>query len=66
MRRRSSVLGLGVLGAAAVVARRARTARGERADLHYEDGSSVTLPGASVGGARLVRLARDAIAAAGR
>ena len=66
MRPRSAVLAFGGLGAAALVALRARAARREHADLQYDDGSSVTLPGAAVGGARLVELAREAIAAAGR
>ena len=64
MRPRSAALILGGLAVAAFVARRTRTARGERAELHYDDGSSVTLPGAAVGGARLVELARETIAAA--
>ncbi|MBD0347697.1 MAG: hypothetical protein ICV59_00970 [Thermoleophilia bacterium] len=57
---------LGGVGAAALVGRRTRAARAERAELHYDDGSSVALPGAAVGGARLVGLARELIAAAGR
>ena len=62
MRLRRAVLAASGL-AAVVVARRARSARLEAAELHYDDGSAVTLPGASVGGGRLVELARETIAA---
>ena len=66
MRTRSALAALLALAAVAFVARRTRVARLERADLHYDDGSAVTLPGAAVGGARLVELAREALAAAPR
>jgi hypothetical protein len=57
-----------LLAAAGTVAvalrRRARMGSRERVELYFEDGSMVSLPGSSPGAERLVRLAREILAAA--
>ena len=60
------LLALGVAGAAAGSAlwRRRGGAPAERVDLHFEDGSMVSLPTASEDAERLLGLARDVLAAA--
>ena len=60
------LLALGVAGAAAGIAlwRRRAGAHAERVDLHFEDGSMVSLPAASEDAERLLGLARDVLAAA--
>lgn len=60
------LLALGVAGAAAGIAlwRRRAGAPAERVDLHFEDGSMVSLPTASEDAERLLELARDVLAAA--
>ncbi|MFN2469951.1 MAG: hypothetical protein ABR583_02985 [Gaiellaceae bacterium] len=63
MRPASAALLLGAGAAGVLAARRVRTARREAAELHYDDGSTVVLPGAAVGGERLVSIAREALRA---
>ncbi|HET9544534.1 MAG TPA: hypothetical protein VFO88_03060 [Gaiellaceae bacterium] len=60
------LLALGVAGAAAGIAlwRRRGGAPAERVDLHFEDGSMVSLPAVSEDAERLLVLARDVLAAA--
>ena len=60
------LLALGVAGAAAGIAlwRRRGGAPAERVDLHFEDGSMVSLPATSEDAERLLGLARDVLAAA--
>jgi len=60
------LLALGVAGAAAGIAlwRKRAGATAERVDLHFEDGSMVSLPAGSEDAERLLRLARDVLAAA--
>lgn len=60
------LLALGVAGAAAGIAlwRKRGGAPAERVDLHFEDGSMVSLPAGSKDAERLLRLARDVLAAA--
>ena len=65
--RRSAAAILGVLGgmvAGAALIRR-QTAHRERADLYFEDGSMLSLPGESTEAARLLPLARDALRTVG-
>jgi len=63
MRRRSVVAALLAVGAGAQLLRRRRGARAEHVDVHYDDGSMVSLEqGAEL--ERLLAVARDGLAAA--
>jgi hypothetical protein len=64
MRRRSlaAVVLAGAVGG--LVARRRRVARGGRADVWFNDGSTVSVPATSPAGARLVELAEQVLRAA--
>jgi hypothetical protein len=57
------VVGVGSLGAAVLLRRRA-SARRDRVDVYLTDGAKVTLDEAAPDGARLVSLARDVLRAA--
>lgn len=64
MRRLSLLVGVAAGVGATLFARRRRDARREHVDLYYSDGSMVSLDPAVPDGARLLGLAREALAAA--